>query len=476
MENKFIPTIGIEIHLELLTNTKMFSASLVNFSSDVNTIVSPIDLALPGVLPIPNAKGLECGIKIAHLLNCSIPPYLVFDRKNYFYPDLTKGYQITQDHAPIGTNGHLDINVDGNIKTVRIAKVQLEEDTAKQIHESDSTLLDYNRCGNPLSEIVTQPDFVSAKEVVSYVLQLKRLFEFTKISDAKMEEGSLRVDVNVSVRKDKSQKLGTKVEIKNINSLASIAKAIEFEIKRQSEIILTKKKVHQETRRFDEASQETVFMRNKTDAIDYKYFTEPNIPPVLVSKDYIESVIKTIPTLPDVYVNSYTQLGLKLVDAQTIVYEENLHNIFKALLSKQLDATVIKNVLLGDIIALSNKLNLPLSSILEFCDSIGELLKLIANKTVPASQQKSILEKILQGQVLADILKDESLTNQLDGSQIREIVDKVIADNPDIVTQIKQGKDRAIGFLIAQVIKLTNKKADPKLVSEYLNRALNGTE
>ena len=293
----FEAVIGIEIHVEMKTRTKMFSASPNRFGATPNTLVTPVDMAFPGTLPVVNKQAVINAIRVSNALNMEIDHELWFDRKNYFYSDLPKGYQITQDKRPIGKEGYVEIETTNGIKKIGIERLHMEEDTCKQLHMADYTLIDYNRAGTPLVEIVSKPEMRNGEEAMKYVEQIRSIVIYSGVSDGKMEEGSLRCDVNISLRPIGDEKFGTKVEIKNLNSLANVQRAIDFEMKRQSEILLSGGVVEQETRRFDETKKETVLMRKKTDAVDYKYFTEANITPIKLSDEFVNNAIKTCPEL-----------------------------------------------------------------------------------------------------------------------------------------------------------------------------------
>ena len=315
----FEAVIGLELHIEMKTNSKMFSSSKNQFGAEPNTLVSPFDMAFPGSMPSVNKQAVINAIRVCHTLHMDIDDELWFDRKNYFYSDLPKGYQITQQARPIGKNGYLMLND----KKIRIERLHLEEDTCKQVHTNKLTLLDYNRAGVPLVEIVSLPEISSGEEAMRYVERIRSIVSFLEVSDGKMENGSLRCDVNVSIRPIGSNKFGTKVEIKNLNTLANIKRAVDYEIKRQEALLLSGGIVKQETRRFDESKRVTVLMRNKIDEVDYKCFTEPNILPIKLDKEFIEEAIKTSPELAEIKYERYLKLGLSEYDAKLLVANKN---------------------------------------------------------------------------------------------------------------------------------------------------------
>ena len=348
----FEAVIGIEIHVEMKTKSKMFSSAPVLFGAEPNTLVQPLDIAFPGTMPVVNKQAVINAIRVSNALHMTIDDELWFDRKNYFYSDLPKGFQITQDKRPIGKNGYVTIKVDGKEKQIEIERLHMEEDTCKQLHLSNYSLLDYNRAGTPLVEIVSRPNIRSGEEAMKYVEQIRSIVQYTNVSDGKMEEGSLRCDVNISLRPIGQDKFGTKVEIKNLNSLSNVEKAIEFEIIRQQQLLLAGIPVEQETRRFDEIRKETVLMRKKTDAVDYKYFTEPNITPIKLSKEFIENAINTCPELASSKKNRYmNDLGLSEYDADTILMDKDMSNYFDETLKSSANPKLLVNWVMVDVAA-----------------------------------------------------------------------------------------------------------------------------
>ncbi|MDL2212316.1 Asp-tRNA(Asn)/Glu-tRNA(Gln) amidotransferase subunit GatB, partial [Erysipelotrichaceae bacterium OttesenSCG-928-M19] len=358
----FETVIGIEIHCELKTKTKMFSGAKVGFNDPVNTNINEIDLGMPGTLPSLNKRAVQQALKACHIFQMNINPLLKFDRKCYFYPDLTKGFQITQNDYPIGTNGYITIDMDDYQKRINIDKVVIEEDTAKLTHYDDYTLIDYNRCGNPLIEIISDASMRSAKEAATYVSTLRNMLLFAGISDAKMEEGSLRCDVNISLRPFGAEIYGTKIEIKNLNSISNVERAINYEIERQTKIILSNEKVVSETRRFDESSKTTVLMRRKDGVVDYRFHREPNILPTRLNQDFIEAVKKEIPLMPAELIDIYTKkYGLNIVDARILTTDQAIAAYFNEACQYSNSYQTISNWIISEILSYLNKNNLEIT-------------------------------------------------------------------------------------------------------------------
>ena len=385
----FEAVIGIEIHVEMKTKSKMFSSAPVLFGAEPNTLVRPLDIAFPGTMPVVNKQAVINAIRVSNALHMTIDDELWFDRKNYFYSDLPKGFQITQDKRPIGRNGYVTIKVDGKEKQIEIERLHMEEDTCKQLHLSNYSLLDYNRAGTPLVEIVSRPNIRSGEEAMKYVEQIRSIVQYTNVSDGKMEEGSLRCDVNISLRPIGQEKFGTKVEIKNLNSLSNVEKAIEFEIIRQQQLLLAGMPVEQETRRFDEIRKETVLMRKKTDAVDYKYFTEPNITPIKLSKEFIENAINTCPELASSKKNRYmNELGLSEYDADTILMDKDIANYFDEALKSKANPKLLANWVMVDMAAYLNKNGISILNVKLSPMHLGEMVKLIEEGKISSKQAK----------------------------------------------------------------------------------------
>lgn len=466
----FETIVGIEIHVEMKTKSKMFSLAPIGFGLTPNSEVVAFDMAFPGTMPRVNKEAVKNAIRVSNALHMSIDQEIWFDRKNYFYSDLPKGFQITQQARPIGSEGYLIINVNGKDKKIGIERLHMEEDTCMQHHFSDYTLLDYNRAGIPLIEIVSKPEIRSGEEARKYVEKIREIVTFSNVSDGKMEEGSLRCDVNVSIRPYGSDKFGTKVEIKNLNSIANVEKAIDFEAKRQSELLLLGKEVEQETRRYDEAKKETVLMRKKTDAADYKYFTEPNIPPIKLSDEFVKDAIDTCPELYDQklerFLNNY---GLNEVDTKIILTSVDMANYYDEAAKFTKLYQPLANFMISDV---NGYLNKNAISILDFKVEpkfISELVELLQSKKINSSQGKQIFEKLvkenkspllIQKEVGAVLINDEN--------KIRELVLEVLEANPTLRDDFKAGKTRAQGFVMGQIMKKTGGKVNPGIANKII--------
>ncbi|MCD8519391.1 MAG: Asp-tRNA(Asn)/Glu-tRNA(Gln) amidotransferase subunit GatB, partial [Erysipelotrichaceae bacterium] len=427
--------IGIEIHCELKTNSKMFSASRNSINDTPNIHVNEIDLGHPGVLPTLNKRAVELTLRACMLTQCEIDSLIKFDRKNYYYSDLPKGFQITQQFHPIGKNGVIEIEVDQQKKQVRLDRIHMEEDTAKQYHLEDETYIDYNRAGVPLIEIVSKPDMSSAKEAKEYVSTLRNMLIFADVTDGKMEEGSLRCDINISLKEAGSVQFGTKVEIKNIGSFLNVKNAIEYEIKRQTEVLEPGDKVIQETRRFDEREMKTFSMRSKVDSVDYKYFIEPNLPPFNLSKEYISIVKEEIPLLQDEryskYINEYQ---LSETDAKTLIKDRKLSDYFEEVINydiKPIDASIwMVTVILGTL----NKLSLDINNLFLSPKMLSDVIKMIYKDELSNSKAKSIIYDAIKEEELQEVKVDLVLEKPLTPSRIMDALN-------DLHTSSKRNQD-----------------------------------
>lgn len=470
----FETIVGIEIHVEMKTKSKMFSLAPISFGSLPNTEVVPLDMAFPGTMPRVNKEAVRNAIRVSNALHMSIDQELWFDRKNYFYSDLPKGFQITQQARPIGSEGYLEIEVNGKKKRIHIERLHMEEDTCMQHHFSDYTLLDYNRAGIPLIEIVSKPEIRSGEEARKYVEKIREIVTFSNVSDGKMEEGSLRCDVNVSIRPYGSDKFGTKVEVKNLNSIANVEKAIDFETKRQSELILLGKHVEQETRRYDEAKKETVLMRKKTDAVDYKYFTEPNIPPIRLSDEFVEDAIRTCPELYDAKLERFLNFyGLNDVDAKIILTNVDFSKYYDEAAKFTKLYQPLANFLISEVNGYLNKNNV---SILDFKVEpkfISELVELLQSKKINSSQGKDIFARLVkENKSPLLIQKEMGATLINDENEIIKLIEEVIAQNPTLRDDYKAGKTRAQGFVMGQIMKKTGGKVNPGVANKLIIKEL----
>ena len=470
----FETIIGIEIHCELNTKTKMFSSAPNSFGKEPNTQVSKVDMAFPGILPTVNKKAVEYAIMACSALNLSIDNELWFDRKNYFYSDLPKGYQITQDKRPIGRDGFIEVDTVNGIKRIGIERIHMEEDTAKQSHYGDYTLIDYNRCGVPLIEIVSKPDMRSGEEAAKYVEKLRSILSYLGVSDCKMEEGSMRCDINISLRPIGSEKFGVKTEIKNLNSINNIQRAIEYEISRQEKLLLKGLEVEQETRRFDEASKQTVLMRKKTDAVDYKYYTEANIMPIKLSDTFINNAINLVPELPDARFNRFvSKLNLSEYDAKQLINQKAVADYYEEVLKEYNDPKITANWILGDVYSYLNKNNLTINDFKLSTSKLAKLLTLLKEGKISSKQGKEIFNIIIETNEDPEaIAKAKGMVQESDEGLIMEYINEVLKDNPQAIATYKSGRDNILGFLVGQVMKKSKGKANPAITSKLLKEEI----
>ena len=466
---EFEAVIGLEIHVEMKTKSKMFSSGRVSYGDDPNTNISPLDIAFPGTLPTVNKQAVINAIRVSNALHMTIDDLIMFDRKNYFYSDLPKGYQITQQFRPIGKEGYLEVETSNGKKKIGIERLHMEEDTCKQLHSWDFSLLDYNRAGIPLIEIVSKPDIRSGEEAMKYVEKIRSIVTFLDVSDGKMEEGSLRCDVNISLREKGANKFGTKVEIKNLNSISNIQKAIDFEISQQAIILECGGKVIQETKRFDEGTKETVTMRLKTDAVDYKYFVEPNIPPIQLSKEFIKNAIDTSPELAESKLERYKNLGLSEYDSSILINNKDVSNYFDYAIKAGGNPKLLANWVIGDIQSILNKEDISIKEFKVSPEHLSELVKAIEEGKVSNKQARELFTKMQENNASPNsLIKETGTTLISDESALIGIINQVLDNNSQSIIDYKNGKDRALGFLVGQVMKLTQGKANPALTSKLL--------
>lgn len=465
--------IGLEVHCELKSNSKNFSGARNSYSTIPNSNVSVIDLGFPGILPVVNKETVKNSIKMALAMNCKVPEFLTFERKNYFYPDLPKGYQITQLKHPIGTNGYVMINVSGIEKKVLIHDTHLEEDTASLDHYNNYTLIDYNRAGVPLLETVTEPCLNSADEAVAFLEELKSIFLYCNTSDARSDRGQIRCDVNVSLMRDGDKELGTRVEMKNINSFSGVKEAIISEVQRQTNILEKGGIILQETRRFDEETGMTYLMRSKEDAIDYRYFTEPNLPPQKIDRCWLDEIKKSIPKLRNERYRIYTkEYSINSKDAYTIVKEKKIADYFEECIKMYDNPIVVSNWLTGSVIGYLNKNMQTIDSIKMSPSMLVELIKLIDSGKISSKQGKTVLEKVLNTGNNPKLVVSELGISQISSEEeIRKIVIEIISDNTSLVDDYKKGK-RVFDYLIGQIMKKTHGRANPQVASRVLKEEL----
>lgn len=467
--------IGIEIHCELLTKTKMFSSSKKGFNDQVNTNVNAVDLGMPGIIPSLNKRGVMQALKACHIFNADINQILTFDRKCYFYPDLTKGYQITQDERPIGTRGYVDLKMNDYTKRIIIDKIIIEEDTAKLVHTKDATLIDYNRAGNPLIEIISDASMRNAKEASTYVATLRKMLLYAGISDAKMEEGSLRCDVNISLRPHGQKDYGTKVEVKNLNSLANIEKAVEFEINRQRKILMANEELESETRRFDEDSKTTVLMRKKDGFIDYRFHTEPNIFPTAIDDRLIAEAKQEIPKMPDELIDEYTnQYGISLTDAKILTSDIKISDYFNEAIMSTTNYKTVANWILMDIMSYMNKHNVDINEQPLKPPALALMINRLDEGLISSKQLKEIYEIVARdhNNDIDQIIKDNNMAMISDPKQILKFINEVLADNQASIDDYKAGKERATKFLLGQIMKKSKGQVNPQLTNELLLKEL----
>jgi aspartyl-tRNA(Asn)/glutamyl-tRNA(Gln) amidotransferase subunit B len=480
--------IGLETHCQLGTQTKIFSSSSTEFGATPNTNIDPVCMGLPGVLPVLNQKVLEYAVKTGLALNCEIAPYSKFDRKQYFYPDLPKNYQISQFDLPIATGGWLEIElVDeaGNPtrKRIGITRAHMEEDAGKLVHAgsdrlsgSTYSLVDYNRAGIPLLEIVSEPDIRTAQEAAEYGQELQRILRYLGVSDGNMEEGSLRCDVNISVRPVGQEAFGVKVEIKNMNSFSAIQKAIDYEIDRQIEAIESGGKIIQETRLWEENTQQTISMRTKEGSSDYRYFPEPDLGPIEVSSERLEVWKAQLPELPAAKRHRYEEnIGLSAYDARLLTDDRAVAEYFEAVVAIGTSAKQAANWVMGDITAYLKETKLNIRDMALQPATLAELLTLIEDGTISGKIAKEILPELLtNGGSAKELVDSKGLTQISDASALEKIVDEVIADHPQELAAYRNGKTKLQGFFVGQIMKRTSGRADPKLTNQLLGPKLNG--
>ncbi|WEG17334.1 Asp-tRNA(Asn)/Glu-tRNA(Gln) amidotransferase subunit GatB [Alkalihalophilus pseudofirmus] len=466
----FETIIGLEVHVELKTESKIFSSSPNHFGSEPNTNTSVIDLGYPGVLPVLNKRAVEYAMKAAMALNCEVATDTKFDRKNYFYPDNPKAYQISQFDKPIGENGYIDIEVDGKTKRIGITRLHLEEDAGKLTHSGSYSLCDYNRQGTPLIEIVSEPDIRTPEEAYAYLEKLKSIIQYTSVSDCKMEEGSLRCDANISLRPVGQEKFGTKAELKNLNSFNFVRKGLEYEEKRQEQVLLSGGIIEQETRRFDEATGKTLLMRVKEGSDDYRYFPEPDLIPLFIDDEWKERIRAEIPELPDARKKRYVEeLGLPEYDAGVLTVTKEMADFFEATVEQGGDAKLASNWLMGSVNEYLNAEQKELGDVALTPDGLAKMIQLIEKGTISSKIAKKVFKDLIEkGGDPEQIVKDKGLVQISDEGELLKMVTEVLDNNDQSVEDFKNGKERAIGFLVGQIMKASKGKANPQMVNKIL--------
>ncbi|KGF47663.1 glutamyl-tRNA amidotransferase [Veillonella montpellierensis DNF00314] len=477
---KYETVVGLEVHTELKTKSKIFCGCTTEFGGAPNTHVCPVCLGLPGVLPVINKKVVDYAIKVGLALHCDILQFNKFDRKQYYYPDLPKNFQTSQYDLPICLNGYLDIEVDGNTRRIGITRIHMEEDAGKLVHsgntisDSNSSNVDYNRTGVPLLEIVSEPDIRSGAEAKAYVEKLRSILQYLDVSDCRMEEGSLRCDANISIRLMGDTKLGTKSEIKNMNTLTGIQKGIEYEALRQAQLIEDGGSVVQETRTWDDAQGITLSMRKKEKENDYRYFPEPDLVPIIISDEQIEAARQSLPELPDQKLARFIEeLKLSREDATILTSTRQSAEYFESAIAAGSDPKTVANWMLGDLSKMVNENNLTFDKAKVTPQQLSAMIALIEKGTISGKIAKKVIVSMWNTGKDADtIVKEEGLVQITDTSAIEEIVKQVIANNPKPVEDVKSGNNKAIGFLVGQVMKESKGRANPGLVNQLLQKLL----
>ena len=478
-DTPFEAVIGLEIHAQLLTDTKIFCGCATRFGAAPNAHVCPVCLGLPGALPVLNRRAVELGMRAALALNCTVQPRSIFARKNYFYPDLPKGYQISQYEHPLATDGEVRYAEDEGERVVRIIRVHLEEDAGKSLHAAGGdadrhTHLDFNRSGVPLIEIVTHPDLRSPAAAADFFTRLRGILTTIGVNDGNMEEGSLRCDANVSIRPVGEPALGVKVEVKNLNSFRFLQRAIEYEIHRQTEAVRAGRRVEQETRLWDTAAHRTVSMRSKEDAHDYRYFPEPDLPPVEVSEAWIAEVAAAMPELPEARKQRLVrQYGLSAGEAGQLADTGALTAYFEAVSAAAGNAKAAANWVMGEVARRLNADGEEIGAVGVSPDALGRLIRMVDGGVVSGSAAKTVFERMYgTGREAAEIVEAEGLAQIGDEERLREVVTRVVAANDDAVSRFRRGNEGSLGFLVGQVMRETRGRANPRLVNELLRRAL----
>jgi len=475
----FEAVIGLEVHVQLATNSKIFCSCSTKFGSQPNSNVCPVCLGMPGVLPVLNKKVVEYTTKAGLALNCRINKKNIFARKNYFYPDLPKGYQISQYELPICEHGHIDININGQEKRIGITRIHMEEDAGKSIHgenlgDSSSSFIDLNRTGVPLMEIVSEPDMRNGEEAKEYLQKLKSILEYIEVSDCNMEEGSLRCDANISVRPVGQKEFGTKTEIKNMNSFKNVQKAIEYEIKRQIKVIKEGGKIIQETRLWDPDKNVTISMRSKEEAHDYRYFPDPDLVPLVLDDEFIENIRKTLPILPDELKEKFVkEYGLPEYDASVLTSVKSYATYFEKTVSIVNSPKKVSNWIMSELLRVVNDKGCDIFDAGLSPENLAEIIKLIDDGKISGKIAKDVFEEVIEtGKKPSVIIEEKGLIQISDDNELESIIIKIIKNSPKEAERFKNGEQKLMGFFVGQVMKETKGKANPKLVNEIINKLL----
>ncbi len=473
MDNKFETVIGLEVHVQLDTDSKIFCSCSTEFGKEPNTNTCPVCLGLPGTLPVLNKKAVDYLVMTGLALNCDIASYSKFDRKNYFYPDLPKAYQISQYDLPLAKDGYIEVETEEGTHKIGITRIHLEEDAGKLIHEgsidkSSGSLVDYNRTGVPLAEIVSEPDIRTPAQAREYLNYLKKTLEYLGVSDCNMEEGSLRCDANISLRPRGQEQFGTKVELKNMNSFKAIEKALAYEQKRQRKLIDNTDEIIQETRTWDEDKNKTISMRGKEEANDYRYFPEPDLVPLEINENWAEEIRERLPEMPSVRKNRFIkEYEIPEYDADVLTDSRELADLFEECVTEYNDPKEVSNWIMGEFLRLVNEEKMEVGDTKITGQLLGKMLKMMDEDVISSKIAKTVFEEMFHtGKDPEKIVEEKGLKQISDEDKLETIVENIIEENPDAVEDIKNGKDKAIGYLVGQVMKETKGKANPQMVNQ----------
>ncbi|QSZ26926.1 Asp-tRNA(Asn)/Glu-tRNA(Gln) amidotransferase subunit GatB [Aceticella autotrophica] len=472
---KYEAVIGLEVHVELSTKTKIFCSCTTEFGGEPNTHVCPVCLGLPGTLPVLNKKVVEFAVKAGIALNCEIAQFSKLDRKNYFYPDLPKAYQISQYDLPLCKNGYVEIETSEGKKKIGLTRLHIEEDAGKLMHENlEGSLVDYNRTGVPLAEIVSEPDIRTPEEAYEYLTKLKSILEYCEVSDCKMQEGSLRVDTNISMRPVGAKEFGTKTELKNLNSFKAVQRSLEYEIKRQTKVLEEGGSITQETRRWNDQKGITEIMRSKEEANDYRYFPDPDLVPIIITNEWKEEIEKSLPEMPHHKKERFiSQYGIPEYDANVITSSKALAGFFEKCVMEYSSAKTVSNWVMGEMMRLLKETGVDIEDVPIKPHQMAVLLKLIDNGTITGTIAKTVFEEMFNtGKDPEKIVEEKGLKQMDNEDELREIAVRIIKENPKSVEDFKNGKDKAIGYLVGQVMKATKGKANPQIVNNILREEL----
>jgi len=472
---KYESVLGLEVHVQMATNTKIFCNCSNQFGSDPNTNVCPVCLGMPGVLPVMNEKIIEFTVKAGLALNCEIRERSIFARKNYFYPDLPKAYQITQFELPICENGYVDIELeDGTEKRIGVTRIHIEEDAGKLVHESDGSGVDLNRAGTPLMEIVSEPDIRSAEEAKAYVQKLRSIMKYVEVSDCNMEEGSMRCDVNLSLRPFGQDEFGTRAEIKNVNSFKSVERAAKYEEKRQAKLLDEGGTVVQETRLFNADTGVTASMRGKEDAHDYRYFPDPDLVPLVIEESFINNIRENMPELPDARMKRFiSEYALPKYDANVLTAEKSYAEFFETALKTHNNPKGISNLIMSELMRHANEKQCGIDEAGISPENLAEIVKLLDAGTISGNISKKLFEEVISsGKKPSEIVEEKGMAQNSDAGELEAIVQQIIDTNPDETERFRAGDKKLQGFFMGQIMRASKGKANPGVVSQLLNKLI----